>query len=156
MTNERNIIFCEANREDASSIVDFQLAMALETEDLQLDKKTCEKGVATVFDYPEKGQYYVIKVNQRTVGSLLIVPEWSDWRNGTVWWIHSVYVMPEFRGQGLFSGFYEYIKKLVQSDERLRGLRLYVDKRNTKAQAVYKKIKMNNDHYELYEWMKTF
>ena len=29
------------------------------------------------------------------VASALITYEWSDWRNGQVWWIQSVYVVPE-------------------------------------------------------------
>ena len=148
--------FRKATISEAEIIVQFQIAMALETENIKLDYNTCKKGVEAVFQQPSKGYYHVIEVQNEVVGSLLIVPEWSDWRNGTLWWIHSVYILPEQRGKKLFSYFYQYIKNLVMQDENLRGLRLYVDKRNVKAQAVYKKIKMNNEHYELFEWMKTF
>lgn len=151
-----NFFYRLANKNEAESIIEFQLAMALETENLKLDYETCKKGVMAVFKHTEKGQYHVIATQDKVVGSLLIVPEWSDWRNGTVWWIHSVYILPEYRGKKLFSNFYEYIKNIVLNNEDLRGLRLYVDKRNEKAQSVYKAIKMNNEHYELYEWMKTF
>jgi GNAT superfamily N-acetyltransferase len=148
--------FREAKVSDAEAIVNFQLAMALETEDLALDKETCTLGVAEVFKNSNRGQYFVVQSESKVIASLLIVPEWSDWRNGEVWWIHSVYVLPDFRKEKVFTQFYEYIKSKVQADSKLRGLRLYVDKRNAVAQAVYRKIGMNNQHYELYEWMKTF
>jgi GNAT superfamily N-acetyltransferase len=148
--------FREGNNTDAETIVKFQLAMALETEDLALDKEICTKGVLEVFKNSTRGKYHVVEHNKKVIASLLIVPEWSDWRNGEVWWIHSVYVLPEFRKEKVFTQFYDYIKAKVQASTQVRGLRLYVDKRNTIAQKVYQKIGMNNQHYELYEWMKTF
>lgn len=153
---DTKIQFREANVSDAESIVNFQLAMALETEDLALDKETCTLGVAEVFKNPNRGRYFVVQSESKVIASLLIVTEWSDWRNGEVWWIHSVYVLPEFRKEKVFTQFYEYIKSQVQADPKLRGLRLCVDKRNAVAQTVYCKLGMNNQHYELYEWMKTF
>lgn len=148
--------FREAIVADTESIVNFQLAMALETEDLALDKETCTFGVAEVFKNSARGKYHVAQHENKVIASLLIVPEWSDWRNGEVWWIHSVYVLPQFRKEKVFTQFYDYIKSKVQASAQVRGLRLYVDKRNEVAQKVYQRIGMNNQHYELYEWMKTF
>ena len=149
------MIFRAATLSDHPSIVDFQLAMALETEKLKLDLGTCTKGVRAVFEQ-DHGNYHVCELKGEIVGSLLITYEWSDWRNGKVWWIHSVYLKPEARGKGIFSGFYSYIKNLAQADPNIRGLRLYVDNSNSHAQKVYAKIGMNGDHYRLFEWMKTF
>ncbi|MBI2712410.1 MAG: GNAT family N-acetyltransferase [Bdellovibrio sp.] len=153
-----DVRFLKAAREEAASIVQFQLAMAKESEDLVLDPTVCAAGVNAVFERPQLGEYHVcqVKVDGRfkTVGNLLIIPEWSDWRNGMVWWIHSVYILPEYRGRGLFSAFYRHIQKTVQDSSTLRGLRLYVDKTNLHAQKVYQKIGMSNAHYDLYEWIK--
>jgi len=146
----------KASPSDAPSIVDFQMRMARETERLELDRSTVEHGVHSVFEQPHRGTYHVCEVDGRVVGSLMIITEWSDWRNGEVWWIHSVFIEPEFRGRGLFAGMYEYIKQAVQAEPKLRGLRLYVDRSNTSAQAVYQKLGMNGEHYRLFEWMKTF
>lgn len=139
---------------DLPTIVAFQLAMAHETEDLELDEAVCTRGVQTVFDREELGQYFVAEQNAQVVASLLITYEWSDWRNGLVWWIQSVYVTPAARQQGIYAGLYEHIKKLVQADETLRGIRLYVDERNKRAQAVYTRLGMNGEHYRVFEWMK--
>jgi len=145
-----------AKLNDAAVIVDFQLAMALETEGYKLDRPICEKGVQGVFEKPARGTYYVAESAGHVVASTLIIPEWSDWRNGEVWWIHSVYVRPELRGQGVFAGLYRYIQGEVQKNPALRGLRLYVEKKNVAAQKVYRALGMSDEHYNLFEWMKTF
>jgi GNAT superfamily N-acetyltransferase len=139
---------------DLQRIVDFQLAMASETEDLRLDPSICAGGVRAVFDNPALGQYYVAEHDSHVVGVTLTTYEWSDWRNGVVWWIQSVYVVPEFRRQGIYSGIYAFIRQLAESDPRVRGIRLYVDRRNTTAQEVYTRLGMNGEHYQVFEWMK--
>lgn len=145
-----------ATRSDAAKIVNFQLKMALETEELSLDFTTVEKGVAAVFDDPSKGCYFVAEEEGVVVGSLMITFEWSDWRNGLVWWIQSVYVAPEFRKRGVFARMYHHVKKQVETSDDIRGLRLYVDNRNVSAKEVYMRMGMNGAHYTTYEWMRTF
>ncbi|HEY8279701.1 MAG TPA: GNAT family N-acetyltransferase [Bdellovibrionota bacterium] len=150
------VTYRKAEKEDAPAIQSFQLAMAWETEKLKLNEATLKEGVGAVFNSPEIGSYHVCCVDGEVAGSLLLLKEWSDWRNGNVWWIHSVYVKPEFRGQKLFSGMYAYVKKMAEADSKVRGLRLYVEKTNRNAQGVYEKLGMNGEHYSLFEWMKTF
>ena len=148
------IITRKAQPVDSERIVHFQLKMAQETENLELDESTVVKGVAAVFQDQTKGKYYVAEVDGMVVGSLLTTYEWSDWRNGRVLWIQSVYVAAQYRGKGIYRKLYEHIKALVQQDENdFRGIRLYVDKTNTLAQKVYAKLGMENHHYEMYEWM---
>jgi ribosomal protein S18 acetylase RimI-like enzyme len=140
---------------DAPLISQFQVAMAFETENLHLDPEIVNLGVASVFDDPSKGKYWVAEVQGQVVGCLLTIPEWSDWRNGTVLWIHSLYVLPEFRKSGVFKSLYSHLKKMVEESREFRGLRLFVDKRNHAAQQVYEALGMSKEHYELYEWLKT-
>src|SRR5262245_2401933 len=101
-----------ATADDAPSITDFQIAMARETEGISLDPAICAAGVRSVFEDPSRGQFYVGVSETRVVGSALTTFEWSDWRNGTVWWIQSVYVVPEFRKQGVYTGLYAFIRRL--------------------------------------------
>ncbi len=140
---------------DSKLISDFQCKMALETEGLKLDPVIVEKGVDAVFDDPSKGKYWVAEMGNEVVGCLLTIPEWSDWRNGTVLWIHSVYVVPQYRKFGVFTSLYKHLEHMVNQSSELRGLRLYVDKRNNSAQRVYERLGMTSEHYELYEWLKN-
>ena len=145
----------KATLADIPGIARFQIDMARETEDFALDPQVLIRGVRAVFEDPSRGQYYVADRQDRAVASALITYEWSDWRNGAVWWIQSVYVVPEARRQGVYAGLYAYIKSLAEADETVRGIRLYVDRRNTRAQLVYSRLGMDGQHYQVFEWMKS-
>jgi len=139
---------------DIQVIADYQIKMALETENMKLDPATVELGVSAIFDDPAKGKYWLAELNGNVIGCLLTIPEWSDWRNGTVLWIHSVYVHPDHRQNGVYRSLYAHLKKMVQDSKEFRGLRLYVDKTNMRAQKAYEALGMSGEHYHLYEWMK--
>lgn len=146
----------EASLNDLNTIADFQIGMAQETEQLQLDREVCTKGVEAVLKDAHLGRYYVCEIDGAVVASTLITYEWSDWRNGVIWWIQSVYVVPSARKQGVYAGMYRHLQSLAKEDKKIRGIRLYVDRRNEPAQQVYTKLEMNGEHYQVFEWMKDF
>jgi ribosomal protein S18 acetylase RimI-like enzyme len=148
------IRFRDAVPADRDTIADFQMAMADETEGVALDREVLGRGVAAVFADPTHGRYFVAESDGTVVASLLITYEWSDWRNGTIWWIQSVYVRPDFRGRRVYTGLYDFLRARATDDPLIRGIRLYVDRRNTGAQEVYKKLGMDGEHYQVFEWMK--
>ena len=151
-----DVTYTEASPDDAAQIVQFQIEMARETEGVELDRSTCDEGVRTVFRNPALGRYFVARSGGRIVASLLITYEWSDWRNRQVWWIQSVYVTPDVRQKGIYAGLYEHVRRLIEADDSVGGVRLYVDRRNTRAQEVYSRLGMNGEHYQVFEWMKDF
>ena len=139
-----------ARIEDAQSIADFQLAMALETENKKLDPATVLAAVKSVFSDTQKGFYLVADVDGEVAGSLMITYEWSDWRNGNMWYIQSVYVLPPHRGKGLFSGMYRKVIALAK-DANATYVRLYVETENEKAQRTYEKLGMKKMPYFMYD-----
>jgi GNAT superfamily N-acetyltransferase len=143
----------EATVTDTPPIIEFQQAMARETESIELDAPVVTRGVHAVFDDPSRGRYFIAEAGEEVIASLLITYEWSDWRNGNVWWIQSVYVRPAFRRRGIYARMYEQVKAIAES-ENVRGIRLYVDRRNTPAQDVYRRCGMNGEHYLVFEWMR--
>ena len=138
---------------DAGTITDFQVKMALESEGLELDRATVAEGVRAVFEDPSKGRYWVACEGERILGVMLAVPEWSDWRNATVLWIHSLYIVPEARRRGAFRKLFLNLKARAEESPDLAGLRLYVDKANRAAQTAYEALGMTREHYYLYEWL---
>lgn len=149
-----NVDYRKAREADAESIAQFQVQMARETEQMELDGATCLAGVRAVFQRPELGSYYVAADDGRVIASLLVTYEWSDWRNRTVWWIQSVYVSGDYRRRGIYAGLYRHVQRLAEQDPDVGGIRLYVDKRNAAAQQVYSRLGMNGEHYVVFEWMK--
>jgi ribosomal protein S18 acetylase RimI-like enzyme len=51
---------------------------------------------------------------------------------------------------------YAFLQNEIKDDPSIGGIRLYVDKSNTRAQSVYSQLGMNGDHYQVFEWMKEF
>jgi GNAT superfamily N-acetyltransferase len=127
--------------------------MAWETEKMTLSPETVTRGVNAVFENQSRGQYYIADADGKVVASLLITCEWSDWRNCNVWWFQSVYVLPEFRRQGIFRKMYLLVKSRAV-EEGVAGLRLYVETGNAKAKETYEALGMSSEHYSFYEWMR--
>jgi ribosomal protein S18 acetylase RimI-like enzyme len=136
---------------DASVIADFNLRLAEETEGLRLDPACVEAGVGALLKDPAKGVYFVAEINGTVAGQLMITYEWSDWRNGNLWWIQSVYVKHEFRAQGVFRRLFEHLKALAQEQNNVVGLRLYVHADNARAQRSYQNLGMMRTKYEVFE-----
>ncbi|MGC9469993.1 MAG: GNAT family N-acetyltransferase [Bacteroidales bacterium] len=151
---ENDLLIRKAFPDEYAIIADFQINMARETENMDLDPSTVEKGVKAALADQSKGQYYVAEAGGKIIASMMITTEWSDWRNGNVWWIQSVYILPPFRGNRVFSHMYAFLKKQVEEEPGVLGLRLYVDRHNHHARRVYEALGMNGQHYITYEWMK--
>ena len=145
------MIIRTAQAADAASLIEFNQAMALETEGKRLDAQTLENGVRAVFEDEKKGFYVVAEAKGRIVGGLMITFEWSDWRNAWFWWIQSVYILPEFRGQGVYRKLYEFVLEQAKTKKNVCGFRLYVEKENRRARDVYEKLGMGSSHYLMYE-----
>ena len=140
-----------AEKQDAPALIEFNQAMALETEGKHLNAQTLKRGVEAVFEDEKKGFYVVAEENKQIIGGLMITFEWSDWRDAWFWWIQSVYILPDFRGQGIYRLLYEFVKEFAASSENVCGFRLYVEKENVGAQKVYEKLGMDQSHYLMYE-----
>lgn len=146
----------KANLKDLSVLAKYQVDMAMESEGMVLCLDTVTKGINAAIESPDtKGQIWVAEKHDGEIaGTLMITYEWSDWRNGWIWWIESVYVTPNERKNGVFKMLYTHIQNIVSKDDELKGIRLYVDKTNIRAQKVYDAIGMCGEHYTTYEWMK--
>jgi ribosomal protein S18 acetylase RimI-like enzyme len=144
-----------AKPKDIEIIAEYNIKMALETENKYLDKEIITAGVASIINDSSKGMYWVMEMNKIIIGQLMVTYEWSDWRNGMMWWIQSVYVPKEQRRQGVYSQMYNNLLELAQLDSECCGIRLYVEKENKKAQKTYKKLGMKNAGYEIMEFNKN-
>ena len=133
------------------TIIDFNAAMAKETEDKELDIKLLRRGVEAALTRSDLGFYLVAEHTGRPAGQLLITYEWSDWRNAFFWWIQSVYVSPEYRRMGVYKALHVYAAVEARRQGNVCGLRLYVDKDNRIAQGAYASLRMRQTHYDMYE-----
>ena len=139
---------------DVETLVAFNEAMALETEGKRLDSNKLTLGVANLIESPNRGKYLLACTSEgRVVGQLMHTFEWSDWRNGDVWWIQSVYVTPDCRRRGVFKALYEAVRTMACASGGVVGLRLYVERHNKNAQATYLAMGMKDAGYSVMEEM---
>ncbi|MDR3387205.1 MAG: GNAT family N-acetyltransferase [Rudaea sp.] len=141
----------EATQADIDVLVQFNAAMARETEAKTLDPAVLKAGVAAVLAEPRRGFYLVAEQAGEIAACLMITYEWSDWRNGDWWWLQSVYVRPEHRRGGVFRALYAQVERRAATSAGVAGLRLYVERDNASAQQTYATLGMHETHYRMYE-----
>ncbi|PIW61341.1 GNAT family N-acetyltransferase [Shewanella sp. CG12_big_fil_rev_8_21_14_0_65_47_15] len=141
----------KAKAQDLAALVQFNQAMAQETEGLALDETTLIKGVNALLNHPEKGFYLVAEIDGDIVGSLMVTFEWSDWRAKDYYWIQSVYIRPQNRRQGIYGKLYNEVKHLAELNGGAASFRLYVEQENTAAQQTYQALGMKQSYYLMYE-----
>ncbi|HET6382934.1 MAG TPA: GNAT family N-acetyltransferase [Armatimonadota bacterium] len=135
---------------DAAVITEFNRRIAEETEGKSLDADRLIPGVKRALSDEIDAVYYVAEAGTDVIGQLMITYEWSDWRNGVLWWIQSVYVDEEYRSGGVFRRLFETVERAARA-AGAAGLRLYVEKDNHRAQAVYRRLGMDTPGYLVME-----
>ena len=146
-----NLKIRQAGPADAPVVTEFNLRLAAETEDLRLDPECVSAGVAAILKDPAKGLYFVAENDGHILGQVMITYEWSDWRNGSIWWIQSVYVRPEFRRAGVFRALFNHVQGLARGRKDVCSIRLYVHAENTRAAQSYERLGMTKTQYEVFE-----
>jgi GNAT superfamily N-acetyltransferase len=148
--NAMDVIVRDAIYTDLPFLVANNQAMAREAEGIELDPNVLEMGVCAVFDDRERGVYFIAECDGAPAGSLMITKEWSDWRCAWYFWIQSVYVLPDYRKQGVFSALFDHVMECMRKFNAT-AVRLYVDRGNEAAIEAYLKLGMKHSHYDLYE-----
>jgi GNAT superfamily N-acetyltransferase len=150
----------QARAGDHATIVDFNARLAAETEGKRLEPSVLARGVTQALADPDRLRYWVAEYRDsphtKVVGQAAITREWSDWRNGWLWWFQSVYVHPDHRGRGVFRALYQQIRSEALADADVIGLRLYVENANAPAQSTYQALGMKPGGYQVYEdlWLE--
>ena len=140
-----------ARTEDLEFLVENNQRMALETESKELDRDVLRQGIKRALAQSESCLYFVAEIKEKPVGQTMITFEWSDWRDGWIWWLQSVYVLSDYRNRGIFRMMYGHIKLAAHKGKNVRALRLYVKGTNFSGISVYKKLGMNSAGYLVYE-----
>ena len=136
---------------DLDTLVRFNSAMAQETEEKELALETLRRGISAILDDASRGFYLVAEAAGEPVAQLMVTNEWSDWRNSWFYWLQSLYVRPEFRRRGVFRLMYRYVERQARQSGNVCGIRLYVERTNTRAQEAYVNLGMVHSHYDMYE-----
>ena len=141
----------DAKAADAGTIARYNARLAEESEGMRLLPEIVGPGVEALLADPSRGRYWVAEADGRVVGQIMVTYEWSDWRNGSIWWIQSVYVAPEARRRGAYSALHRAVLDQARRAGDVCGVRLYVESANRAAQSTYERLGMHAARYRLYE-----
>ena len=140
-----------ATSQDAEVLAEFNCRLASETEGKTLNRETVSSGVANGLSAGDEVAYFVAEVEARVVGQLMLTREWSDWRDGWIYWLQSVYVHADFRGQGVFRQLLQHVQRLLQQRGDVACLRLYVEEENQPAIETYRRLGFQDPGYRVME-----
>nr|MBS0210737.1 GNAT family N-acetyltransferase [Planctomycetota bacterium] len=141
----------DASSDDVAIIAEFNSRLAEESEHKRLDPNVIQRGVARGMARPEQCRYFLAEIDGQVIGQTMITFEWTDWRDGILYWLQSVFVRPEYRGQGVFRALFDHVMQTAKADPDARGMRLYVERENTAALATYGRLGMQPSGHLLYE-----
>ncbi|KAI8474044.1 MAG: acyl-CoA N-acyltransferase [Monoraphidium minutum] len=147
--------FQEAGPQHLDALVANNIAMAQETEGLELPPPTIRKGVQAVLEgtHGAQARYYILTHpgDGSVLAQLMITFEWSDWRAAQVWWVQSVFVPIAHRRKGYYRRLYEMVREEARR-AGAAGVRLYADDGNGRAHEAYRRLGMTS-HYSVFEDM---
>ena len=136
---------------DAAIVAEFNRRLAQESESKALDPDVLTAGVAACLADPARALYFLAEEAGAVLGQTMVTFEWSDWRNGWLWWIQSVYVRADARRRGVFRALYNHVYQAALADPEVVGLRLCVEENNHRAQATYRSMGMKPAGYWVFE-----
>ena len=134
------IIYRLATKEDIEVLAQNTNTIAWETEQIECDLEFIKSNLDIGLDYPENIFYFVAerKSDNQVIASLGNTMEYNIIDGGSYAWFQSVCVQKEHRGKKIFRNLFEAAKKLALETNCL-GMKLYVEKENHRARAIYKK-----------------
>lgn len=143
----------DARPGDHATIVAFNRSLAAESEGKVLDPEVLGRGVARALADPGSTiRYWVAAAPDGSIlGMAGITREWSDWRNGWIWWFQSVYVAEAARSRGVFRAIHAAIRSAARAEADVIGLRLYVEDGNDRAQRTYRALGLEPGGYSVFE-----
>ncbi len=138
-----------ATMDDAEDLVQACMALAMESEGRAPDEGTVRAGLARAL--AERTADYFVAEDEGFAGSLFVTREWSDWNGGWYWWIQGVYVLPSFRGTGVYRALYDAVHAAACKAGDVKSIRLYVHDTNASARAVYAAMGMKEEAYRIFD-----
>ena len=145
-----NLKIREADKSDITILAKNNQALAYETENINLNLDIITSGVSNALNRKDC-HYFVAEINKIVIGQTLITYEWSDWRNGLIWWMQSVFVLFNFRKQGVYRTLFNHIENLARNNPNVKALRLYVIENNKSGIKTYEALGMKDSGYIVYE-----
>ena len=151
---EKKFTLRRAEEKDLDVLVDFNNRLAIETENRPLDLTVLRSSMKHILEDERKGVYWLACDGDKVVGQFMYVFEWSTWRDKNFMWLTDLYVLPQYRKQGVIKLLCQHMMNFYRENPDIIGVRFYVDKENTGVVPLYHRIGWKESNYNLWEIKK--
>jgi GNAT superfamily N-acetyltransferase len=139
----------QARIDDLETLVSFTTWEAREAEGLEINENIIREGIRAGIENPAMATYWVLESEDcEIVGSVSVVKEWSDWNAAYYHWIQSMFIVEEYRGQGLMRVLVDAVRSQARKENGLE-IRLYVHKDNKRARKAYRRDGFSDAPYQV-------
>lgn len=131
-------IFKVAESTDIELLLQF-MQEYYEFDHLSFDERVARTALGNFIDDPTFGRVWLISVDRELVGYLILTLGYSIEYGGRDAFIDEVYIRSEYRGYGIGSQALSFVEEECRA-LGVRALHLEVERENTNAQRLYRKV----------------
>ena len=135
----KQIVFRSVNASDLPAFCD--MVNGLYAEDpspLRPGPENARNTFAELEKHPEKGRILIVESKGKIAGYAILVHYWSNEYGGNKIIIDEIFVLPEYRGQGIARAFFQHLE--TDYDLSAQALELEVTPGNARARKLYESL----------------
>ncbi len=141
-----------AEKSDTETLVEF-IREFYEFEHLKFDESIVRTALAKILDDDSLGRVWLIQHGDEAIGYVVLTFGYSLEFRGRDAFIDELYIRESYRGQGVGMSVIQFIESVCPS-LGIQALHLEVERKNTAAQNLYRKVGFkDHDRYLMTKWI---
>jgi GNAT superfamily N-acetyltransferase len=141
-----------AEKSDTETLVEF-IREFYEFEHLKFDESIVRTALAKILDDDSLGRVWLIQHGDEAIGYAVLTFGYSLEFRGRDAFIDELYIRESYRGQGVGMSVIQFIESVCPS-LGIQALHLEVERKNTAAQNLYRKVGFkDHDRYLMTKWI---
>ena len=153
MTNDQNPTYLAAQLSDIATLLNFMQAYYA-LDHLPIDREGAGAALKGILQDGSLGEVWLIQADNQSIGYVVLTLGYSLEFLGRDAFVDELYIQADYRRQGIGSKTLTFIQERCQA-LGVKALHLEVERENTQAQAVYRKVGFeDHDRYLLTKWIR--
>lgn len=145
-------IFTLADTSHANLLIDF-MQKFYAREHLRFDEPAARRALQQILSDRAFGVVHLVSSRNEVIGYIVVTFGFSLEFHGRDAFLDELYLREEYRGKGIGKASLEFVEALCRR-EGIKALHLEVERRNRKAQGLYRQAGyQDHDRYLLTKWL---
>jgi ribosomal protein S18 acetylase RimI-like enzyme len=139
---------------DIKQLLNF-MRQLYEHDQCPFNEISAEKATALLLMHPEWGNIWFITQNEEKIGYLVLTFGFSIEFHGRDALLDELFISEKYRGQGIGQQALRFVED-VCSQNQIEAIHLEVDRKNLRAQEIYRKTGfVDHDRYLMTKWLSS-